>query len=183
MHIKYGELAIIPNEEQSNIFTNILIWLKNEKNPPKNSKYVFLFDDGEIHDNGNIINSNFKMFNSILSVVPMYFEKIKNKNQRNIYFYKNLKNKKDKDSLLKFNQLFNSYSKYNFDINIESDYNSIYYCHKNSYKPEIFGLIRIKSSDNIPRYQFAYDSDEFTKEEIINLIYTIFNPSISQDES
>jgi hypothetical protein len=57
------------------------------------------------------------------------------------------------------------------------DYNSIYYCHKKSLKPEIFGIISIKSNEYMPRFQFAYDNDEFTKEEIIYLINNIFNRS------
>jgi hypothetical protein len=44
----------------------------------------------------------------------------------------------------------------------ESKYN----CYK-SFKPEIVGLIRIKSTEQMPRFQFAYDSDEFTKEEVM----------------
>ena len=84
-----------------------MIWLKNERKSSINSKYIFLFDDEEIYDSDNIKNSNFKMFNSILSIMPMYFEKkIKNKNYSNIYFYKKSKNDEDDDSLLKFNQLF-----------------------------------------------------------------------------
>ena len=30
----------------------------------------------------------------------------------------------------------------------------------------MFGLVRIKSTEQMPRFQFAYESDEFTKEEI-----------------
>jgi hypothetical protein len=48
-------------------------------------------------------------------------------------------------------------------------------------KPEIFCIIRIKSNEYMPRFQFAYDSDEFTKEEIVYLIHTIFNPQKSED--
>ena len=34
----------------------------------------------------------------------------------------------------------------------------------------------------MPRFQFAYDSDDFTKEEIVYLIYRIFNPLELQNE-
>jgi len=185
MHIKYGDLTIIYNKEQVDIFTSFVMWLKYEEKPPINSKYVFLFDDGEICDSDNNKNLNFEFCNSILSVIPKYFEKkIKKKNYHNhVYFYKKPIHDKNDNSLLRFDRLFNSYSKYDFCINIKSDYNGIYYCNKDSYQPEIFGLIRIKSNENMPRFQFAYDSDEFTKEEIVNLIHNIFNPLDLENES
>ena len=39
----------------------------------------------------------------------------------------------------------------------------------------MFGLVRIKSTEQMPWFQFAFDSDELTKEEIIYLIHHIFN--------
>lgn len=50
MPIKYGELTIIYNQEETTLFTNFLIWMEYDSKPPKNSKYAFLFDDGEICD-------------------------------------------------------------------------------------------------------------------------------------
>ena len=73
-----------------------------------------------------------------------------------------------------FRPLFDSFN-YDASINTSSRYNSIYYCHKESNMPEIFGLLRIKSSEIMPRFRFAYDSNEFTKEEVIYLINYIFN--------
>ena len=60
-------------------------------------------------------------------------------------------------------------------MSIPSCYNGIYYCYKSNEKPEIFGIIRIKSNEYMPRYQFAYDDEEITKEEVIYLINYIFN--------
>ena len=91
-----------------------------------------------------------------------------------VYFDKKF-NTKTPDSLLCYNQLFSSYPKYRCDMIILSKYNCIYFCYKSGLKPEIFGLIRIKSTEQMPRYQFAYDSDEFTKEEIICLIHHMVN--------
>ena len=54
MTIKYGELTIIYNQDES-IFISLFSWFKNEVNP---SKYVFLFDDGEICEYGDK-NRNF----------------------------------------------------------------------------------------------------------------------------
>ena len=55
-------------------------------------------------------------------------------------------------------------------MNILSKYNCIYDCYKSGLIPEIFGLIRINSTEQMPRFLFAYDSEEFTKEEIIYLV-------------
>jgi len=112
--------------------------------------------------------------------LPIYFEiKSKESKERRIYFHKGM-DVKASTSLLDFNQLFKSYSKFKCDMNILSEYNGIYYCYKSSLnsttnQPEIFGLISIKSTEQMPRFQFAYDSDEFTKEEIVYLIHHIFN--------
>jgi hypothetical protein len=182
MPIKYGDLTIIYDKEETTLFTSLLLWLKYERSPPNKSKYVFLFDDGEICDSDDKIKDiNFQFFIGVSSVMPLHFEKtIKNKenHNRNIYFYqtpiKDISN--DNRLSINFKKLFSSYSKYNFDIKIASIYNSIYYCHKDLSKPEIFGIIRIKSNEYMPRFQFAYDSDEFTKEEIVYLIHRMFNP-------
>ena len=59
MSIKYGELTIIHDKEQS-ILTSLLNWFNNEKK----SKYIFLFDDGEICDSQDkLIDFKFKFIN------------------------------------------------------------------------------------------------------------------------
>jgi len=177
MPIKYGDLTIIFNKEEMNVFSNLLMWLTYDETPPISSKYVFLFDDGEICDsNDKYKDFNFKFCNTCETIMPLYFEK-KQELHKRIYFYKKPTKKNNRD-WLDFSKLFSSYS--NFDLNktIESYYNSIYYCYKDCLlKPEIFGIIRIKSNEYMPRFQFAYDSDEFTKEEIVYLIHYIFNQS------
>jgi hypothetical protein len=183
MPIKYGELTIIYNKEETSILSSFLIWMQYEERPPNKSKYVFLFDDGEICGDNKLQDLNFKFSNSISSVMPLYFKKKENKlSDSRIYFYKKpIKDKNDNNSLA-FKPLFTPYAKFDCRINIPSIYNSIYYCHKHSGTPEIFGLIHIKSNEYMPRFQFAYDIDEFTKEEIIYLIHHIFNPLDIQNE-
>lgn len=176
MNIKYGELTIIYHKE-TNMFTNFLSWLDYfDEIPPKTSKFIFLFNDGEICDsNDKFIDFNFKFFNSVLSPPPFYFEKMKNdnKNDNEIYFLKDAI-KKNYNCSIDFNELFSSYSKFNSSMNIKSNYNCIYYCYEMLLKLEIFAIIRIKSKNDMPRYQFAYDSNKFTKDEIIYLIHKIF---------
>ena len=179
MPIKYGELTIIYNEEEISIYTNFLLWLKYEQDVPKKSKFVFLFEDGEICDaNDKLKDFKFEFLNSISShKTPRFFEK-KEKNKwdcKKIYFYKEPIIKENDKHVLDFRELFSSYKKYNSSTNIPSLYNSIYYCYKNSVKPEVFGIIRIKSNEYMPQFQFAYDDEEFTKEEVIYIISYMFN--------
>jgi hypothetical protein len=173
MDIKYGELTIIYNPENTNIITKFINWVAsgNEK-PPDNAKYIFLFDNEEICEyNDEILDYKYKFFNSIITQVPLYFEKPeKEKYHSNIYFLKN-----SYDYLIDFNEIFESYSKFNSLMNMKSKYNCIFHHHKMIQKQEIFSIIRIKSNIDMPRYQFAYDSNEFTKKEIIYLIRTIFS--------
>ena len=185
MPVKYGELTIIHNKKEATILSSFLTWMKYENRPPNKSKYVFLFDDGEICDSEDKLRDlHFKFLDSVSSAMPLYFEKKKeNKlSDSRIYFFKKPIKDKNNNSSLVFGPLFTPYTKYDSNINIPSVYNSIYYCHKHSGTPEIFGILRIKSNECMPRFQFAYDSDEFTKEEIVYLIHHIFNPSDFQNE-
>jgi hypothetical protein len=181
MNIKYGDLTIIYNPEKTSLFTQLVNWINSgDERPPNNSKYIFLFEDGKICEyNNEITDYNYKFFNSSFTLLPLYFEKSENPEKKiyhtHIYFLEKNIMKKEYDNSLDFNELFDSYSKFNSMMNIESIYNCIYYYHDISSKPKIFGIIRIKSNTNMPRYQFAYDSEKFTKEEIIYLIHTIFN--------
>ena len=184
MSIKYGELTIIYDKEETTLFTSMLMLLNYEGEPPKSSKYVFLFEDGEICESADKYKDfQCKFCMSSSRSLPLYFEKtIKHKEKDNrTYFYKTPIIKNNNPSL-DFTKLFGSYSKDRSKINMPSIYNSIFYCHKAGLKPEVFGILRIKSNEYMPRFQFAYDSDEFTKEEIVYLIRSIFNPSMNSNE-
>lgn len=180
MPIKYGDLTIIFNKEETEIFTSLLIWMGAQEIPPINSKYIFLFDDGEICDSDNLKDFNYKFLNGFSSQIPMYFIKPieENKTPGNHYFHKDPVEENNHNFLLDFNELFSSYSKYDFGMCIKSVYNSIYYCYTNSTTQDIFGIIRTKSNGYMPRFQFAYDSDEFTKEEIVYIIHRIFGQKV-----
>ena len=173
MTIKYGELTIIKGQSK---LTSWLSWLTNDEQQEKKSKYIFLFDDGEICDaEEKLLDFNFEFLDSIVSILPVYIEKKTKENQRpRVYFDKKI-NTQTPDSLSCFNQIFTDYTKYKCDMTILSKYNCIYDCCR-SLKPEIFSFVRIKSTEQMQRYQFAYDTNEFTKEEIVYLIHRIFNP-------
>ena len=50
MPIKYGELTIIHNAEETDIFKNISIWVGWEPCATNKSNLILLFDDGEIRE-------------------------------------------------------------------------------------------------------------------------------------
>jgi hypothetical protein len=71
-----------------------------------------------------------------------------------------------------------AYPKYDPSVDIKSVYNEIYYNLKIPNNIDVFGIKRIPSTEHMPRFQFAYDSDKFTKEEVSYIIHYIFNVSI-----
>ena len=184
MPIKYGELTIIYNKEQTNVITNLLTWLQYEPQPPKQSKYVILFDDGEIYDVDNTITDcKFHFQYGSYTHFPIWIER-KNENPSSynkLYFYKKPIQKDNNIRLLDSSALFYSCSKYHDSNRVPSCYNCIYYCIDCAYgydsKVEVFGMIRIKSNDYMPRFLFAYDSEHFTKDDMIYLLHNMFNPS------
>jgi len=175
MPIKYGEFACIPNDEDffNNIFSS---WFNTEITEHKNSKIVILFEDGEICEiNDKLKDFQYRFLDDYRMPTPRYFGR--NATDENeygkTYFKKDTKNI-DGIEHLNFTALFENYSKYAKGTDMASVYNSIYYHHKNSDKPDVLCFARIKSSESKPRFQFAYDNDEFSKEEVIYLINYIF---------
>jgi hypothetical protein len=172
MPIKYGDLTIIHNESEINIFSTISLFFGYEITSTKESKLIFLFEDEEICEADDKIKKfKFTFFECSSSRLPSYFEK--GGKHKEVYFKKTPTKKEDK-LWIDFKPLFSPYKKYNTYIREASCYNGIYYCHKLCSKTEVFGILRIKSSETMPRFQFAYDSNEFTKEEVIYLINHIF---------
>lgn len=154
MPIKYGDLTIVYTPQ------TWIEWLNQET--IQEDQYVFLFEDNEICElKDKYVDLKFKfLISSFDSRLPSYFEK-PTENNLHVYF-------KCDTSM---DTIFSAYSKN--DLSVPSQYNGIYYCHKNML-PEVFGIKRIKSTENMPRYQIAYDTDEFTKEELIYILYSIF---------
>lgn len=177
MSIKYGEFAVIHNEDEEGFFNSIFRnWFNTETQAHETSQIVILFEDGEICEiNDKLKNFKYKFLETSRAPTPCYFQK-KNTDEegyRKTYFKKDTKIV-DGIERLNFTTLFETYSKYSKGNVVPSVYNSIYYHHKNSDKPEVLGFARIKSSESKPRFQFAYDNDEFSKEEVIYLINYIF---------
>lgn len=175
MPIKYGELTIIHNAEETDIFKNISIWVGWEPSATNKSNLILLFDDGEIREvNDKLKDLKFDFLDCSSSKIPLHFEKHKHKDASKIYFKKHPIKSEDETLRLDFKKIFCDYKKFNKYNATASYYNGIYYCHTITGTLEVFSIMRIKSSEIMPRFQFAYESDEFTKEEVTYLINYIF---------
>jgi hypothetical protein len=166
MTIKYGEFTFINNESSivESMLDTLTRWITNEQQQKVPNNYIFLFEDGEICEWDNTCK-DLKFDFMYTSLLPSYFSKEIKKKDWEFYFRKDNFN---------FDSLFHSYSKYEPDVHVKSNFSVIYYRYKYSEKLEIFGIKRIPSTNSMPRFQFAYDTDEFTKEEIIYLIHHLF---------
>jgi hypothetical protein len=180
MSIKYGEITIIHNSEADGFIKSIFReWGGYEFKTQESSQIVILFEDGEICEiNDKLKDFEYKFLTNISSPIPSYFEKnIENDKYKNIYFYKSPETNDKGQLRISFENLFKSYTIYSKNNTVPSTYNFIYYCHKPN-AVEIFGIVRLKSSETKPRFLFAYDKDEFSKEEVIYLINYIFKNKI-----
>jgi hypothetical protein len=110
-------------------------------------------------------NPHDQTLTAVNAYYPSYFDKVNG----NTYFCRRPE-QIEGTPRLNFRNLFNEPYKHN---HIPSIYNCIYYCHCNSdrsmAKNDVFGILRYKSSEHMPRFEIAYDSDEFKKEEIIHI--------------
>lgn len=188
MPIKYGEITCIINEN----FLNKIIfrsWFNFELIDHTNSKIVILFEDGEICEiNDKLIDCEYTFLDDYLSETPIHFsKKITAENvYKKIYFKQDLamvngEKKLRTHNLFKFHPQYLSQSRTQSHPSV---FNSIYYCHtinKNietnnleTNRLEVFGLLHLKSSEHSPRFIFAYDSDEFSKEEVVYILNSIF---------
>jgi hypothetical protein len=177
MPIKYVEIFIKHNTE--NLWTNAVFWFGYDEQPvSKNSTIIVKFDDDdvqEVYNKSTNSDVNFEFTNDKY-FIPTIFT-IKRKDNNNIYFRIDPKINNDGKQTLVFRNIFKKYEHYNCNNNMASYFNCIYYRNKlveSVKKVEVFSVVRIKSSISSPRYQIAYDSNEFSKDELLVLINYIF---------
>lgn len=172
MPIQYGEFTIIYNEDEVGLF-NYIFGIFNSHKTKQPPQFIILFEDGEICEiNDKLKDFKYKFLDDSSSDIPRYIDMNDNKN---IYFKKQPVINNKGQLCLKFDDLFKSYTKYSKHNIVESVYNFIYYYHETPLeKCDIFGVVQLKSSNTKPRFQFAYNSDKFSKEEVIYIINYIF---------
>jgi hypothetical protein len=167
MPIKIAELTIIHNN--NGLFSTISQWFSREKFVTEESTMVFLFDDGEVRDISGNCKDNLYVFTYLKTIniyYPSYFEKIGG----DTYFGRHPYNTDD-GPRLDFRNLFTEFDKHR---HIPSIYNCIYYCHESLSRNDVFGILRCKSSEKMPRFDIAYDSDKFTKDEVLKITRRLF---------
>jgi hypothetical protein len=178
MTIKYGEIYVKHNTE--NLWTSTVFWLGyDEQTVSEDSTIIVKFDDGDVQEVSNELfdtNNKIKIGQSIT---------ITNDSKEHMYFKRDPKKNPDGTQEICVGGIFQNYKNYDFENSIGSYLNCIYYKfelfeYTKLKKMDVFAILRVKSSVSSPRYQVAYDSDEFSKETILHLINCIFRDKPTQ---
>jgi hypothetical protein len=177
MPIKYGEIYVKHNTE--NLWTNVVFWFGyDEQSVSEESTIIVKFDDGDVQEVSN------KLFETNYNIKISECITIKNDVKEHVYFKRDPKKNSDGTQSLVFGNIFKNYTNYDANNNIASYFNCIYYKHKlldsRVKKMDVFTIVRIKSNVSSPRYQIAYDSDDFSKDSIMYLINCIFRDKPTQ---
>jgi hypothetical protein len=179
MTIKYGEIYAKHNTE--NLWTSTVFWFGyDEQTVSEDSIIIVKFADGDVQEvskkSSHAVDKNIE-FKNYEYIIPSIFS-IKRGDRDSLYFKLEPKINNDGIHTLVFQNIFKNYEHYDSNNNITSYFNCIYYRHKAVdcivKKENVFSILRVKSSISSPRYQIAYDSDDFSKEEIQALINRIF---------
>ena len=173
MKVKYGEIFVKHNTED--LWTNASLWLGYDEETinSEDTTIIVEFDDKDIREVSN------KSTNSNVNIEfknDKYI--IKRGDKDNVYFAEEPHIGTYGKRSLGVGKIFKNYKYYDAANGIASSFTCIY-CKHNVVDGIVkkllgFSLIRIKSSISSPRYQMAYNSDEFSKDEILCLINCIF---------
>jgi hypothetical protein len=169
MPIKYAEITIIINTEKEFILNYLNRLLSNENTTTDNDTIIILFDDGIICDVKKEYNTNTNIImgpRSFKTNLPIYFE-IKDE----IFFSKTPTVDYNGELKMNFKSLFANNKKHTTTKKESSVYNSIFERGNN----EVLAIVKIKSSEEKPRFLLAYDDKYFKKEHIIHFVNCIFS--------
>lgn len=174
MSIRYCEITIIRNLEEESIFSSVGRFFGMETSLTDNDTIIITFDDETICDVKNeYVDKKYEFSQSVNNnKFPIYFAFGHHRKA----FYRNpiIKNNV---STLNTGNLYNNYKKYNEMKYIPSTYNIIY----TSGSSEIFGILKLKSNEEKPRYLLAYDETKFDRTDIIYLTNCIFKCKFEKD--
>jgi hypothetical protein len=173
MTIKYAEITIIINTEKESIlnYFNRLL-LSDENTTTDNDTIIILFDDGIICDvKKECKNKNINIImgpRSFKTNSPIYFE-IKDKT-----FFSKSPTFGHNGLRLDCKPIFANNKKHITTKKESSVYNCIFEKGNN----ELLAIVKIKSSEEKPRFLLAYDDEYFKKEHIIYFVNDIFSKTL-----
>ena len=184
MTIKYAEITIIFDTENEGLFGNLKRnWFGWETFCDEETNIIISFDDKNICVKDELKHCKFKFFEGFSSILPLHFEvkekKEKKEKYRHTYFKREPIKQKDENLHLDFKTIFTSEIRKKYKL-APSCFNCIYYCIKNN-NQDVFSILKIYSNEDKPRFLLAYDSDEFSNEEIIYLVNCIFKNKYNTD--
>lgn len=173
--MRYGEITIIRNLEEENVFKTMFRYFGYESIFNPNDTIILLLENDIIYDVTNEYSNTIYSFGSsnlTNNLFPMYFKK--NDTKLGVYnktaFYREPKTLNGIKQLA-FGQIFKDYIKYNKD-NVESSvYNVIY---EDVNKNTMFSILKFKCNEDCPRFMLAYDETYFDNLELDCLINHIF---------
>ena len=177
MPIQYGELTVVHDTEQISFFSSLISsWLDVEYSIDQKSKILATFDgddtiyEPDVSTPDHALHTKYEYtYTDERNRFPNYFKKKKDVYNKH-YFLEKPTVVDDKLSI-NFKTLFLSRQNTNCKNTIPSACNCLYYCFSPDKKQ--VGLVRLRSSNAMPRFMFAYESEEFTKEEVVFLLYTM----------
>lgn len=175
MPIKYGEFTCFYNND---ILSNMFLFFYNinycDSEVYKMSNLIIISfedDDHKYTIDGKYV-CNQSNINIVTKTKQPLFRSVFTKDT-NMYTTKSPTKNANGVLQLSFSHLFSSYKNYNIRRMVSSFYNTIWF--KNlDLNNESFCIVYTTSSKYTPTFWFAYDSDEFTKEDVIYLLQTIF---------
>lgn len=182
MTIKYAEVTIVIDLEKRSIFNYFGRLIGNETIPNENDNIIILFDDDDIvlslDDNPiyNVTNKFImgpKFYNTTL---PIYFE-LKFEPIKTHIFYNKLPVEKQGMLKLDVKSIFENNIKYLTSKVMASIYTMCYTIKIIGSKivdKDVFAIVKIKSSEEKPRFLLAYDDEYFEKEDITYLANYMF---------
>ncbi len=172
MVLKFGEIYIYHDQKEEYFSNSIFRFFGYETYVDKPSKILMIFDDNnELFDVNEYLN-NINNSNALLNELT-----ITNETLPESFVLTNGKKATHKKNIIVgaitkqcFKQIFTNYKKYKTVKGIPSIYNCIY-----KYDlEEIFGILRISSAEETPRFIFAFDDKLIDNQQAVYLINYIF---------
>jgi len=174
--IKYGEITI--TNKNNPILSKLIRYFGHESKISDSSDIIILFDeDKSVIDTKDIQNdSHFGFYTGLNCSIPSWIDRDNKDGMREMFFYKKPTLINGEFTLI-FKYIFNNFEKYNKEYKyniVPSIFNCIYFRNTQTEKEDIFSIQKIASNETNQRYIFAYDCNEFTRNDIAYIVEVIF---------